>query len=108
MTLLIMGELDYGTLISHQIHLLILKVKVYFLVKPFNVGDWERSHRERNRSHVISVDIHVIFMKFILLLFFRGLVHYLLMIMCDTLVGLASEVLAHEGNLENLTFVIID
>jgi len=108
MALLIMGELDYGTLISHQINPLILKVKVYFFVTPFNVGDWGRSHLERNRSHVISADIHVIFMGIILLLFLIGLVHYLLMIMCDTLVGLTSEVLAHEGHLENLTFVIID
>jgi len=108
MALLIMGELDNGTLISHQIHPLILKVEVYFLVKPFNVGDWGRSHRDRNSSRVINADIHVTLMGIILLLFFIGLVHYLLMIMCDTLVGLASEVLAHEGNLENLTLVIID
>lgn len=108
MALLIMGELDYGALISHQIHPLILKVEVYFFVIPFNVGDWRRSHRERNRSHLISADIHVIFLGIILLLFFIGLVHYLLMIMCDTLVGLPSEVLAHEGHLENLALVIID
>ena len=108
MALLIMGELDYGALISHQINPLILKVEVYFLVKPFNLGDWGRSHRERNHSHLISADVHVIFMGVILLLFLIGLVHYLLMIMCDTLVGLPSKVLAHEGHLENLTLVIID
>ena len=108
MALLIMGELNYGTLISHQINPLILKVEVYFLVKPFNEDDWGRSHLERNSSCVMSADIHVIFMGIILLLFLIGLVHYLLMIMCDTLVGLPSEVLAHEGHLKNLALIIID
>ena len=37
MALLIMGELDYGPLISHQIYLLIFKVIVYFLMRPFHV-----------------------------------------------------------------------
>ena len=39
MGLLIMGEVNDGALISHQINPLILKVKVYVLVKPFNEGD---------------------------------------------------------------------
>jgi hypothetical protein len=77
-------------------------------VKPFNEDDWGRIHRERNHSHVISADIQIIIMVIILLLFLIGLVHYLLMIMCDTLVGLPSEILAHEGNLKNLTLIIID
>jgi hypothetical protein len=108
MAVLIMGELDYGPLISHQIYPLVFKVIVYFLMRPFNVGDWGRSHRERTRSHLTITDIHAICIRLVLFLFFIGLVDYLLVVLCGTLVGLPSEVLAHEGNLENLALVIID
>jgi hypothetical protein len=107
MALLIMGELDYGPLISHQIYPLIFKVIVYFLMRPFHVGDWGRGHRERTRSRLTITDIHAICMRLILLLFFGGLVDYLLVVLCGTLVGLPTEVLAHEGHLENFALVII-
>ena len=108
MALKIMGELDYGALISHQINPLILSVEVYFLMNPFNIGNRGRSNRKRNRPYLTSADIHVIFMGIILLLFFSGLIHYLLMIVSETLMALPSEILTHEGHLENLTLVIID
>ena len=47
-------------------------------------------------------------MRLILLLFFGGLVDYLLVVLCGTLVGLPTEILAHEGHLEYLALVIID